>query len=269
MARGHNHPSGSTLMLDTLAAHNGLLNVSPMVKTAFCVVCLVLCVSAADLAVGIFVAVSMVLIMWLLGKISLHKLLHLLRIPLAFLIVSCAVILLELTPEPMGLWRIPFGSRNLCITKESLRHAVTLFFQAMGAVCCLYALSSSTPVPQLIDVFRRCRVPELVIELMYLMYRYLFLLLDVQQKLTTAASARLGYAGARRSVSTAGRVSGALLASSFRRSNLCFDAMESRCYDGKLRFLSHMPPVQAGHALAAGAYVLVLVGFIVFRKGLL
>ena len=45
--------------------------------------------------------------------------------------------------------------------------------------------------------------------------------------------------------------------------------MESRCYDGKLRFLSHMPPVQAGHALAAGAYVLVLVGFIVFRKGLL
>lgn len=267
MARGHNHPSGSTLMLDTLAAHNGLLNVSPMVKTAFCVVCLVLCVSAADLAVGLFVAASMVLMMWLLGKISLHKLLHLLRIPLAFLIVSCVVILLELTPEPIGLWHIPFGSRNLCITEESLHRALTLFFQAMGAVCCLYALSSSTPVPQLIDVFRRCHVPELVIELMYLIYRYLFLLLDVQQKLTIAASARLGYSGLKRSATTAGRISGTLLASSFRRSSQCYDAMESRCYDGKLRFLSHMPPVQTVHALAASAYVLVLVGLIVIRKG--
>ena len=83
MARGHNHHSGNTLMLDTLAAHNGLLSVSPMVKTAFCVVCVVLCVSAADPAVGVFVAVSMVLIMHLLGKISLHKIFHLLRIPLA------------------------------------------------------------------------------------------------------------------------------------------------------------------------------------------
>ena len=269
MARGHNHHSGNTLMLDTLAAHNGLLSVSPMVKTVFCVVCLVLCVSAADPAVGVFVAVSMVLIMRLLGKISLHKIFHLLRIPLVFLIVSCVIILLEPTQEPLGLWHIPFGRGNLCVTRGSLRHAVTLFFQAMGAVCCLYALSSSTPVPQLIDVFRRCRVPELVIELMYLIYRYLFLLLEVQQKLTIAASARLGYCGLKRSATTAGRISGTLLASSFRRSSQCYDAMESRCYDGKLRFLSHMPAVQAGHALAAGAYVLVLVGFIVFRKGLL
>ena len=90
-------------MLDTLAAHNGLLSVSPMVKTASCVVCLVLCVSAADLAVGVFVAVSMVLIMRLLGKISLHKIFHLLRIPLVFLIVSCVIILLEPTQEPLGL----------------------------------------------------------------------------------------------------------------------------------------------------------------------
>ena len=267
MARGHNHPSGSTLMLDTLAAHNGLLNVSPMVKTAFCVVCLVLCVSAADLAVGIFVAVSMVRIMWRLGKISLHKLLHLLRIPLAFLIVSCAVILLELTPEPMGLWHIPFGSRNLCITKESLRHAVTLFFQAMGAVCCLYALSSTTPMPQIIEVLRRCHVPELVIELMYLIYRYLFVLLEVQRQLTVAATARLGYVGLRRSVSTAGRVSGTLLASSFRRSRVCFDAMESRGYDGKLAFLSHAPRLRPTHLLAAAAYVLALLGLIFVRKG--
>ena len=102
---------------------------------------------------------------------------------------------------------------------------------------------------------------------MYLIYRYLFVLLDVQQKLTTAASTRMGYAGFRRSVSTAGRVSGALLASSFRRSRACFDAMESRGYDGRLAFLSHAPRLQIKHLLAACAYVVVLLGLILVRKG--
>ena len=267
MAHRHSHHAGGMLMLDALAAHSGLRDVSPGLKTAFSVLVLLLCVGASDAVVGFFVALSMVLIMGFLGKTPISHIAALLKIPLLFLSVSCLVILLEILREPAGLWQLRLGRFWLCVTESSLHRAVTLFFQAMGAVCCLYFLSSTTPMPQLIEVLRRCHVPELVIELMYLIYRYLFVLLDVQQKLTTAASARLGYAGVRRSVSTAGRVSGALLASSFRRSSLCFDAMESRGYDGRLTFLSHAPKLQLGHLLAVCAYITVLLGLIFVRKG--
>ena len=267
MAHRHSHHAGGMLMLDSLAAHSGLRTVSPGLKTAFSVVVLLLCVGASDAVVGIFVAISMVLIMGFLGKTPMDHIAELLTIPLLFLLVSCLVILLEILREPVGLCQLRFGNHWLCITESSLHRAVTLFFQAMGAVCCLYFLSSTTPMPQLIEVLRRCHVPELIIELMYLIYRYLFVLLDVQQKLTTAASARLGYAGVRRSISTAGRVSGALLAASFRRSNRCFDAMESRGYDGRLAFLSYAPRLQIKHLLAACAYVAVLLGLILVRKG--
>lgn len=267
MAHGHSHHRGGILMLDTLAAHSGLREVSPGVKTAFSVAVLVLCVGAADAVVGAAVAVSMAVLMWLLGKVSPGQILRLLRIPMLFLIVSCMVILLELCHAPVGIWQLHLGNLWFCITRESLNRAVTLFFQAMGAVTCLYFLSSTTPMPQLIEVLRRCHVPELVIELMYLIYRYLFVLLEVQQQMTVSATARLGYAGVRRSVSTAGRISGALLASSFRRSSQCYDAMESRGYDGKLTFLFSMPPLRWGHLAAAAAYVLALLGLIFVRKG--
>ena len=267
MAHGHSHHSGGMLMLDTLAAHSGLRRVSPGLKTAFSVLVLLLCVGAADALVGIAVAASMAALMWLLGKVTPGRIFQLLRIPMVFLVVSCAVILLEPGRGSFGIWQLQVGNLWLCVTRDSLHRAVTLFFQAMGAVTCLYFLSTSTPMPQLIEVLHRCHVPQLVIELMYLIYRYLFVLLDVQQKLTTAASARLGYAGVRRSVSTAGRVSGALLSSSFRRSSLCFDAMESRGYDGRLDFLSHTPPLRWEHLLAAFAYVLALLGLILVRKG--
>ena len=191
---------------------------------------------------------------------------RLLKIPLLFLCVSCLVILLEVVREPLGLWQLKVGSWWLCVTSESLHRAVTLFFQAMGAVCCLYALSSSTPMPQIIEVLRRCHVPELVIELMYLIYRYLFVLLEVQRQMTVAASARLGYDGWRRSLTTAGKISGGLLASSFRRSSACYDAMEARGYEGRLAFLSRTPKLRWSHALAAAAYLLVLGLLILIRK---
>ena len=49
------------------------------------------------------------------------------------------------------------------------------------------------------------------------------------------------------------RVYGGLLAHSFRRAQACFDAMESRCYDGGIRFLTREKPVRAPHALVCGA----------------
>lgn len=267
MTHGHSHHRGGMLMLDTLAAHSGLREVSPAVKTAFSVLVLVLCVCASDIVVGAAVALSMVLALRLLAKVPLHDIFTLMRIPLLFLTISCLIILLEIGQEPAGIWNAKLGSIFLSITPFSLNRAVTLFFQAMGAVSCLYFLSTTTPMPQIIEVLRRCHVPELLIELMYLIYRYLFLLLDVQQKLTISASSRLGYSTVRRGFSTAGRISGALLASSFRRSSQCYDAMESRGYDGKLTFLFHMPPLRWGHLAAATAYVLILLCLIVVRKG--
>ena len=267
MAHRHSHSSGGILMLDTLAARSGLRGVSPGLKTAFSVFVLLLCVGAADAVTGAVVAASMTAALCLLGKVAPGQVVRLLRLPVGWLRVRCLVVLLEFSGEALGVWQIAVGSRWLCITAQSLDHAITLFFQAMGAVTCLYFLSATTPMPQLIEVLRRCHVPELIIELMYLIYRYLFVLLEVQQQMTVAATARLGYTGLCRSVSTAGRVSGSLLASSFRRSSLCFDAMESRGYDGRLAFLSHTPRFRWSHFAAAAVYVLMLLGLISIRRG--
>lgn len=268
MARRYHHHThaGSMLTLDALAAHSGLRNVSPGLKTVFSVGSLLLCVGAADPVAGAAVACSMTAMIWRLGKVPLGRILGLLRIPMLFLTVSCLVILLEFTGIPMGLWQVQLGGGWLCVTAQSLSRAVMLFFQALGAVCCLFFLSTTTPMPQLIEVLRKCRLPELMIELMYLIYRYLFVLLEVQRQMTVAASARLGYNGWRRSLTTAGKISGGLLASSFRRSSACYDAMEARGYEGRLAFLSHGPKLRISHVLAAGIYLLLLGLLIFIRK---
>lgn len=81
--------------------------------------------------------------------------------------------------------------------------------RALGAVGCLYFLSLSTPVPELLDALRRARVPEVVGDLAVLIYRYIFILFATFRSMRDAAASRLGYAGrcaacARRAGYTAG-----------------------------------------------------------------
>ena len=125
--------------------------------------------------------------------------------------------------------------------------------QALGRAGGLYFPALSTPVPELLDALRRARVPEVVGDLAVLIYRYIFILFATFRSMRDAAASRLGYAGPVRSLRTTGRVYGGLLAHSFRRAQACFDAMESRCYDGGIRFLTRVKPVRAPHALVCGA----------------
>lgn len=89
--------------------------------------------------------------------------------------------------------------------------------RALGAVGCLYFLSLSTPVPELLDALRRARVPEVVGDLAVLIYRYIFILFATFRSMRDARRQPPGLCRAVRSLRTTGRVYGGLLAHSFRR----------------------------------------------------
>ena len=268
MAHDHSHPGGMEL-LDILAAHSPLRVVSPGLKLFLILAVIFAGIGAAHWAVGLFIAASMVLAMGALGGIPLRRIGRLMRVPLLFLLVGCLVVLVQWSDIPGTLLALPLAGRYLSVSPESCRRAANLFCQALGAVSAMYLFSTTTPIPQLIEVLRRCRLPELFIELMYLIYRYLFVLLSCQRRMTIAATVRLGYHGLGRSVTTAGKIGGNLLAASFRRSRACYDAMEARCYDGRLAFLATVPPLKKRHLLAVLGYLLVLGAWIYVVKGVL
>ena len=75
----HSH-SGGLAMLDTLAAHSPLREVSPGLKVVFTVAVLFAAIAAGHWAAGLFVFFTMVLAMAVLGGLSLRKIAALLRI---------------------------------------------------------------------------------------------------------------------------------------------------------------------------------------------
>ena len=119
-------------------------------------------------------------------------------------------------------------------------------------------MSLATPVSELVLVLQRLHLPRLLVELMNLIYRYIFILIDVSEQMQIAAKARLGYHSFRQSCKSFAQIAGNLFLVSLKKANAYYDALLSRGYDGKLEFLSEENPPAGGQLVFTGFYLIVL-----------
>lgn len=253
------HPHhGGFLSIDSRAQNSRLNRLHPSLKTCFSFGCIFLCIAADSLTVSLFLVITMTILTVSIGKIPIGYYLTLLTIPFTFILLGTVAILFEISPNPFGLLDISIGGWYLCVTQTGQAKALSLICKAFGAVSCLYMLSLSTPMHRIIGVLRRLHLPAVVVELMYLIYRYIFVLLETQGHMKNAAESRLGYRNYRTSIKTMLSSSMNLLFLSLRRSSDCFTAMEARCYDGEIGFLEDTPFISQRDVLAVLCYSAVL-----------
>ena len=128
---------------------------------------------------------------------------------------------------------------KLGCTYDSILTAARLFFKSLASVSCLYFLTFNTPVFEVLSVLRKLKVPKLFVELMGLIYRFIFLLLDTANMIYISQNSRLGYSTLKTSFSSLGKLITTLFISSYKRSQDIYNAMESRCYDGDINLLEN------------------------------
>ncbi|MFQ7002587.1 MAG: cobalt ECF transporter T component CbiQ [Ruthenibacterium lactatiformans] len=183
------------------------MTVNPGLKLWCCAALLALCLLARTPwpPLALFFAASA---LTAAGGVRPRAYLSLLGAPAAFLLLSGIALLWEYASAPGGVANVPFLGGYFVLRAPAQTAARLVMARALGAVGCLYFLSLSTPVPELLDALRRARVPEVVGDLAVLIYRYIFILFATFRSMRDAAASRLGYAGPVRSLRTTGRVYG-------------------------------------------------------------
>jgi cobalt/nickel transport system permease protein len=155
---------------------------------------------------------------------------------------------------------MPLFSGYLMVTRASQLQAMHLICNAAASVSLLYLFGMTTPMPQIITALQKLHLPQVMIELMFLIYRYLFLLFETLSQMQKAAASRLGYRTATASWRSAKRIAASLMLQSFAKANASFDAMEARCYQGTLCFLNRQQRITAGQILAVCGISVCFVG---------
>lgn len=239
----HTHNHSNFLSIDFYAQNSKLNSVNANIKVLFVTTMLIFCIGANSIFVSLEIAVIMLYITVLKGKIKMDYYFSLLTIPATFMFLSAIAILFNISSKPLGYIDIHIFKYFICITKESEHNTILLMSKAIGSISCLYMLSLSTPMNEIIDILKNLKLPSVIIELMYLIYRYIFILLHIQNDMNIAAESRLGYSNLISKYYTFSSIASNLLIISFKKSSMLFDAMEARCYEGKLSFLNLEKPI--------------------------
>ena len=159
---------------------------------------------------------------------------------------------MEVFAVSVGAWYVTAG-------KETIDYGIRVFFTAMASVSCMYFLACNTTMTDLLTLFRRMKCPPVLVELMLLIYRFIFVLLDCAHAISTAQQSRLGYRDYKTSIQSFGGLASHLFICSIKRSERLYDAMEARGYDGTIQVLDEEHPPKKSEIVGIAVFELCLV----------
>lgn len=226
------------MTIDRYAYTSAWRNVHPTEKIVFALSMLILCVGASKIIVSlsVWLICTGMLVGW--ARIPVAVLGRFVALPLAFVLVAVLPILIDVSAEPrewLGAVR-GFGL-YWSVSQAGLHSAATVLCRSMGAVACMYLFAFTTPMSDFFTQLRVWRVPGLLVELMTLIYQFLFVMLDTAGQMVQAQILRLGYRNVRSSIQCGSSLFFLLFARSFARSRSMADALDCRLYDGKMNVL--------------------------------
>jgi cobalt/nickel transport system permease protein len=152
---------------------------------------------------------------------------------------------------------------HLTATEAGLVFFLSVMLKSWTSVAAAALLTSSTPPMHLLEALKALKLPAILVAIVFMMYRYLFVLVEEAQSLMTARKARSAGTGAKSGGSipwrakVTGGMAGSLFVRTMDRGERIYMAMLARGYDGRIR-LSSTEPLDRMTLVATG---LVLAGF--------
>lgn len=248
-------------LLEDIAQESGLRDVNSAVKILLGIGCILVSVSSTGFPAPLIIAVSMSIITVFIAKTDPWLYLKLLLIPLSFACLSVLVILFVRNSGDIVFSFSVFGLLTLEVTTGSINEAALIFSRVFGGMCSLFFISLTTPATETFALAGKCRVPDFIIELSMIIYRFIFIIIEQAEMIYRAQVMRLGYGRRKGSIETFGMMAGALFINSWESGERLIGAMDSRCYDGKFAMLGEQG-IFFGRALLFSAVFLVLMAYV-------
>ena len=246
-------------LLEEIAQKNALRGVNTYLKLAVGLGTLLLSLISTGFVAPLFIALAMTGALLALARIDLRTMVEVYAAPCSFAVLSVAVIVLVSGGgNPAWSWQ-PLSWLSLSVTPESVNVGFYVLCRTLGGMASLLFIALTTPMTDLFVVMRQCRVPSVLIELVMVVYRTIFTLLDQLVRCYHAQVMRLGYSTRRESIRSFATLCGAVFIASWNAGEDQIRARDMRCYDGKLVMLGETRPVEARAALAVAGFLVVAV----------
>ena len=242
-------------LLEDIAQKNGLREVNTNLKLATGLGAIILCLLSTTYIAPLFIALVLTCAILFLARVDAKTYAELFVVPLWFAIMSVAgIILITGGQDVFWSWDI-LPSFSLSVTRESINQGIFVFCRVLGGMSAMCFIALTTPMTSIFTAFRQYRIPEIIIELMMIIYRTIFILMDQVVQIYTAQVMRLGYSTIKESIHSCASLCGAAFIASWNAGEDLVQAMDARCYSGKFAVLGENRPVEKKPLLALVAFL--------------
>jgi cobalt/nickel transport system permease protein len=219
--------------LDTLTYQNRLRHLSSVHKMFLGLILFVLVIAGHPL---VQVIVFFWMGLWVVGyaRIPVRHYLLFLLLPFAFFTAGLPALLVDVssvqeidqTKGIIASWQA--GSYLFSVSTAALQQVLALFCRTLASLSVFAFILFTVPFSEILQVMRWARVPALVIDLLMVMYRFIFVLLKLSAQLWVAQRARGGHQGFRAQIRDMGQLAAQLFVRAMRYYELLYQGMTAR-----------------------------------------
>ncbi|WP_406660118.1 cobalt ECF transporter T component CbiQ [Methanolobus sp. ZRKC3] len=225
-------------------------------------------VSSSSPITPFLIAVCMSFATIFFGKVPAKFYFRILAVPAGFVLVS-VVIIAFFFGEGSKLFSFDVFGYTLGVSSAGLSMALLVLSRTLGGMSCLFFLSLTTPMIELFSVLKATKFPDSFIEIAMMMYRYIFVFLDVAAGIRYAQLMRLGYKDFRTSFRSMVMLGTNLFIRSWEQGEKLYLSMNSRCYDGKLIVLDEKRPVMLPEIVLTSLYFIFIIIVFYYTRDIL
>lgn len=226
--------------LDYYTMHNALSDNNIYYKTIFAVITLILNLLCNSPIVPFLIFVLCTYLILVKAKISSRFYVTFMAVPLAFAFISVIFLaFLGTGPKIFDLGIFGWG-----MTADGLNRGLLVFFRVLGGVSALGVLILTTPMNRIFGLFHDLHIPTIITDIAILMYRYIFLFLDITATMYNSQRSRLGYHNYMSWMHCLASLAGMVFIRTWEQGEISYKALASRGYNGKLNMIHDMESVR-------------------------
>ncbi len=224
--------------IDTITHTNRLRHMDTRLKVIFVITTLLITVASTSPIPPFLALIAATFLILFAAKIKPTTYFLLLLTPLFFGLVSLLLMSLFFGYTDSPLYSFEILSHTVVVQREGANMGLLVASRTLVGSACLFFLALTTPMTGLFTGLRWLRIPEVVIELAMIIYRYIFVFLEEAECMWLASQMR-GESSFRTKIDVFSMLASTLFLRTIHQGEKLFVAMNSRCYDGETNSLAY------------------------------
>lgn len=222
------------LEIDNCAYLNKIKDVNPLIKLGITFTGVIASMLTQNANIHILIMLFMTALILFIARVDMKLYIKCLKIPIIFLIIGIGLNLINISFENKDyIFNVNILGLYIGTTEFAVKSSENILLRAMSCIISIYFLILTTPFNQLIIVLKKLHIPHTLIELMILIYRFIFIFIEEAEEIYKSQQLKFGYTNLRTSYNSMSLLIKTLFFRMMRRYEDMSISLDIKLYDGK------------------------------------